>query len=34
MEKKDSQGKYVKTREGYIADKWFDHESREKSIDF
>lgn len=33
-EKKDLQGKCVKTREDYNADKWFDHEAREKRMDF
>jgi len=32
--KKHLQGKYIKTREDYNADKWFDHEAREKKIDF
>lgn len=31
--KKDLQGKYAKTRDNYNAEKWFDHEAREKSVE-
>lgn len=31
--KKDLQGKYAKTRDNYNAEKWFDHEAREKSME-
>lgn len=32
--KKDLQGKYVKMRDNYNAEKWFDHRAREKRMEF